>query len=203
MKKIYIVLSDTGSLFTRSIKLFTRTPYNHSSIAFESDLNTLYSFGRKNPNNPFIGGFVEEHIDSGTFKKFYNTSCLVLSIEVSLESYTQLQVIVDNFVTNKDDYQYNLIGMVSAMVNRPMPSDSKYFCSSFLAESMRKSEMDLIKQSPYITRPGDFMEIENAVIEYEGLLREYTTKEAWERFFLRKEETYECFNTIKRRIKRY
>ena len=178
MKKIYIVLSDTGSLFTRSIKMFTRAPYNHSSIAFESDLKTLYSFGRKNPNNPFIGGFVEEHINSGTFRKFSNTSCIVLSIEVSAKSYEQLQIIVNNFVANKEDYNYNLVGMISAIINRPMPHDSKYFCSSFLAESMRKSEMDLLKQSPYITRPNDFMGIENAVVEYEGLLREYTTKKA-------------------------
>lgn len=178
MKKIYIMLSDTGSLFTRSIKLFTRKPYNHSSIAFESDLKTLYSFGRKNPHNPFFGGFVEEKIESGTFKKFHNTSCLVLSVEIPMESYLQLQKVVQEFVDNKDNYHYNLIGMVSAFINRPMPRENKYFCSSFVAESMQKSDLNFIEQSPYLTRPDDFMNIENAVIEYEGLLREYKTKKA-------------------------
>lgn len=178
MKKIYIVLSDTGSLFTRSIKMVTRKPYNHSSIAFESDLNTLYSFGRKNPNNPFFGGFVEEHINNGTFKKFTNTSCVVLSIEVPLESYKQLQEIVQNFVENKDDYQYNLMGVMFTILNRPLPRENKYFCSSFVAETMIKSDLNFIDVSPYLTRPDDFMEIETAVVEYEGLLSEYKTKKA-------------------------
>lgn len=178
MKKIYIVLSDTGTLFTRSIKMFTRKPYNHSSIAFESDLSTLYSFGRKNPNNPFIGGFVEEHIDDGTFKKFSNTLCVVLSLEIPTESYNQLQAIIKNFVENKESYNYNLLGVMGAMLNRPLPRENKYFCSSFLAETMVKSDLNLIDQSPYLTRPDDFMEIKEVVVEYEGLLSEYKTKKA-------------------------
>lgn len=175
MKKIYIVLSDTGSLFTRSIKMFTRKPYNHSSIAFEQDLNTLYSFGRKNPNNPFLGGFVEEKIDSGTFKKFEKTLCLVLSVEVSDTSYYRLQTVIQEFVKNKEQYHYNLLGVITAIINRPMPRANRYFCSSFVAESMMKSDINFNQTCPYTTRPNDFMGIENAVVVYEGLLREYTT----------------------------
>ena len=53
MRNVYILLTDTGSLFTRLIKRFTNSPYNHVSIAFDKSLNTLYSFGRKHPYNPF------------------------------------------------------------------------------------------------------------------------------------------------------
>ena len=67
MKDVYIVLTDTGSVFTRMIKFFTRKPYNHVSISLDEDLETLYSFGRLKPRNPFFGGFVEEKIDEGTF----------------------------------------------------------------------------------------------------------------------------------------
>ncbi|CAM3601456.1 hypothetical protein ERUR111494_02215 [Erysipelothrix urinaevulpis] len=174
MKKIYIVLSDTGSLFTRSIKLFTRKPYNHASIAFDPSLETLYSFGRRQANNPFIAGFVEEKKDDGTFKKFKNTNCVVLSFEVEQESYQQLQQTVREFIEHKDQYHYNLIGLLGVMLNRPMPRKNKYFCSSFVAEIMEDSEINLLKSSPYLTRPNHFMEIEDAVIEYEGLLRDYT-----------------------------
>ena len=62
MKDIYILLTDTGSVLTRVIKRFTNNPYNHVSIAFEEDLNKLYSFGRLQPNNPFFAGFVEESV---------------------------------------------------------------------------------------------------------------------------------------------
>ena len=38
-KKIYILLTDTGTLFTRLIKIFTKKPYNHASISFDAELS--------------------------------------------------------------------------------------------------------------------------------------------------------------------
>lgn len=37
-------------------------PLNHVSIALDRELTEVYSFGRKQPDNPFIGGFVKEDI---------------------------------------------------------------------------------------------------------------------------------------------
>ncbi|USK36883.1 hypothetical protein LIS77_13090 [Cytobacillus firmus] len=59
-QKIYILLTDTGTLFTRLIKLYTKKPYNHASISIDPELKEVYSFGRKTAKNPFIGGFVKE-----------------------------------------------------------------------------------------------------------------------------------------------
>ena len=75
-KNIYVVLSDTGSVLTRLIGFYTKSRYNHCSISFDPEFKSLYSFGRKQPRNPFIGGFVEESFYDGTFKRFSNTSCL-------------------------------------------------------------------------------------------------------------------------------
>ena len=36
-KKVYILLTDTGTLFTKLIKLYTKKPYNHASISFDSE----------------------------------------------------------------------------------------------------------------------------------------------------------------------
>ena len=52
-RKVYIVLSQTGTVLSRILKLYTRSPYNHSSIALTEDLEVMYSFGRLNPYNPF------------------------------------------------------------------------------------------------------------------------------------------------------
>ena len=51
-KKIYILLTDTGTLFTNLIKLYTKKPYNHASISFDSKLSEVYSFGRKTARKP-------------------------------------------------------------------------------------------------------------------------------------------------------
>ncbi|MEM5591749.1 hypothetical protein AAHH67_08270 [Niallia circulans] len=67
-RKVYIILTDTGTLFTRCIKFFTRKPHNHASISFDPQLNEVYSFGRRKPSNPFIGGFVKENVQHSFFE---------------------------------------------------------------------------------------------------------------------------------------
>ena len=37
-RKVYLLLTNTGSFLTKLIKLYTKKPYNHASIAFDYDL---------------------------------------------------------------------------------------------------------------------------------------------------------------------
>lgn len=53
---VYIMLTNTGTLFTKLIQGYTKAPYNHASISFNRELSELYSFGRKHPANPLNGG---------------------------------------------------------------------------------------------------------------------------------------------------
>ena len=71
-KKVYILLTDTGTLFTKLIKLYTKKPYNHASISFDLELLEVYSFGRKTARNPFIGGFVKEDVNKGYPANYMN-----------------------------------------------------------------------------------------------------------------------------------
>ncbi|MDU5946686.1 MAG: hypothetical protein E6Z15_06375, partial [Paenibacillus macerans] len=43
-RSVYILLTNTGTLFTRVIKGYTGAPYNHASISFDRELSELYSF---------------------------------------------------------------------------------------------------------------------------------------------------------------
>ena len=79
-KKVYILLTDTGTFFTKLIKLYTKKPYNHASISFDFELSEVYSFGRKTARNPFIGGFVEEDVNKGFFKE---ANCAVYALTVN------------------------------------------------------------------------------------------------------------------------
>ena len=64
MKKIYIVLTHSGTALSKIIKGFTKDEFSHVSISLDKELNEMYSFGRLNPYNPFWGGFVHEYIDT-------------------------------------------------------------------------------------------------------------------------------------------
>ncbi len=176
MKDVYILLTDTGSVLTRMIKTFTASPYNHVSIGFEEDLSTLYSFGRRQPNNPFLGGFVEESIYSGTFKKFKNTTCMLLKFTVEEEEYNMLQSKISFFVENRDTYHYNFMGLIGAAFNKRVPRKSAYFCSEFVADVLYQSNVNLWDIPPHMVRPYDFGTDARFEVVYEGLLREYASK---------------------------
>ena len=88
---VYIVISQTGTLLSRIIKLVTKAEYNHASISLAPDLDVMYSFGRKHPYNPFWGGFVKESPRWGTFKRFSQTRIMVLELAVTEEQIASLK----------------------------------------------------------------------------------------------------------------
>ena len=99
MKKIYIVLTYTGTILSKIIKGYTRAEYCHVSLALDENLEEMYSFGRIHPYNPFIGGFVHEGINIGTFKRFKNTKALIYSLEIDEIKYEKI---------NQDKYKIYL-----------------------------------------------------------------------------------------------
>ena len=126
MKSIYLVMSQSGSMLSRTIKLISRKKYSHISISLNGDLNYMYSFGRKHPYNPFIGRFVIEGVDMGTFLRFKNTKCRVIEIKVSDSQYEMLCSNIYDMIENKDKYKYNLIGLFLAAFNVHKTFDNKF-----------------------------------------------------------------------------
>ena len=60
MKKIYIMVSYTGTILSNLIRMYTGKEYTHVSISLDIKLHEMYSFGRIHPSNAFVGGFVRE-----------------------------------------------------------------------------------------------------------------------------------------------
>ena len=94
MKKIYFVLTHTGTVLSKIIKNYTKDEFSHVSISLDKELNKMYSFGRINPYNPLWGGFVHEYIDKGTFKRFYKTKTKIFSLEITEKQYLDLEKII-------------------------------------------------------------------------------------------------------------
>ena len=84
MKKIYIVITFTGTILSRLVRLITRKKYCHASISLDEKLENMYSFGRKNPYLLLPAGFIHEYKDKGTYKRFYKTKAQIYSLEVML-----------------------------------------------------------------------------------------------------------------------
>lgn len=172
MKKIYIVLTQTGTLLSRTIKLCTGKQYNHVSIALDEDLEQLYSFGRINPYNAFIGGFVHEGIDKGTFKRFYRTETQVFGKTITDEQYEKLKINIENIEKNKHKYRFNLTGLALAGIHKDYSPVNKFFCSQFVRHVMNCSGIDT-SVIPDIPQPEDFKKLEGMELIYDGQLRFY------------------------------
>lgn len=172
-KTVYILLTDTGSVLTKIIKWYTNAPYNHVSIGFDEGLNEIYSFGRKNPRNPLIAGFIKEDVYFGTYRYFDDTRCLLLKIEISANEYNSIRNVIQSFDTNKDQYAYNLLGLVGVAVRYPINQKNKYFCSQFVAEVFDKSGLNLWDLPSALISPNDFLMHPRFELVYEGSLYDY------------------------------
>ncbi|MCM3389905.1 C40 family peptidase [Ureibacillus chungkukjangi] len=172
-KTVYILLTDTGTVLTKIIKWYTNAPYNHVSIGFDDKLNEIYSFGRKNPKNPLIAGFVKEDVYFGTYRYFDDTCCVLLKIEVSATEYCSIRKVIQSFNNHKERYSYNLLGLVGVAVRYPINQKNKYFCSQFVAEVLENSGLNLWDLPAALISPNDFLMHPRFELVYEGSLYEY------------------------------
>jgi len=171
MKKIYIVLTHTGTALSKIIKSYTKDEFSHVSISLDLELKKMYSFGRLNPYNPFLGGFVHEYIEKGTFKRFYKTRAKVYSLEVTEEQYVIIKDNIEKIKNNKENYKFNIIGLFAAGFHKKIVKDYSFYCAEFVKYIIEKAGIDT--KLPKAVKPEDFKKLEGLQEIYEGLLRKY------------------------------
>lgn len=169
-KVIYIVLTETGSLLSRAIQLYTQENFNHVSIAFDRDLQEMYSFGRKFDNNPFIGGFVQERANS---KLLRSANCAVYECTVSDEQYEILQQRIYYYKLHMEKYRYNFIGLIGIACHVKLKRQHAFFCSQFIATLFKDAGLCLDGRSPYFMKPTDFARLRYLNLCYRGKLNNY------------------------------
>lgn len=173
-KKIYLLLTDTGTMFTRMIKLYTKKPYNHASIVFDEDFKEVYSFGRKRPRNPFIGGFVNEDVRQGLFK---NARCAIYSFDATEDQIQKMRNFIKSIEMEKHLYRYNLLGLITFVINKPYQRKRAYFCSEFVAKALNEGEIIHFHKPISLVSPHDLQSIENLQLEFEGQLEHLLAKD--------------------------
>ena len=171
MQKIYIVLTHTGTVLSKIIKIWTRDEFSHVSIALDSDLEQMYSFGRLHPYNPLWGGFVQEGIHIGTFKRFKNTEALVYTLDVTQEQYMTIRSEIRKIEEHKKEYRFNIIGLLAVRFHKKVHPKRSFYCAEFVKYLLEISKIET--NLPTIIKPEDFKKLENYTIIYTGKLRKY------------------------------
>lgn len=134
----------------------------------------MYSFGRLNPYNPFVGGFIHEFIDKGTFKRFFNTKAKIMELEIEEEKYETLKNLIIKFQKEKEKFNFNILGLFGVGFNIKHKKENSFYCAEFVKYITEKSNIHL--NLPELVKPENFKDILGAKEIYSGLLREYSVE---------------------------
>lgn len=169
-KEIYILLTDTGTWFTKCIKLYTKKTFNHASLSLDKDFHQVYSFGRKNPYNPFFGGFVKENWRNPFFR---HTTCAIYACTISNNQYNDIQAFLKELNECKHQYRYNLLGLFAILFNIELERSNAYFCSQFVAATLEKGKVNGFGKPVSLVTPFDLGRLPQLRKVYEGKLSSY------------------------------
>lgn len=172
MKKIYIILTHTGTNLSKLIKNYTKDEFSHVSIALDCELKQMYSFGRLHPYNPFWAGFVQEAIDDGTFKRFYLTKTRIYFLEVTEEQYQKIQETIQKIEKEKEQYTFNILGLFAAGFRKKIVRKKSFYCAEFVKYVLEEAKVKT--NLPEVAKPEDFKQIENLQEIYSGYLKKYS-----------------------------
>ena len=154
-RTVYILFSRSQTWFSRVIHLFTGGDFTHVSIGLDSPRGPFWSFGRKYPQLPFPGGFIQEGPERGFFLLHPETPCTLRAVEVSEETYQALRAKLTAMAQRQEVYTYNLLGTAACFFGVPVDRRDCYFCSQFVAEALSESGAVELPRVPSLTRPMD------------------------------------------------
>lgn len=163
---VFIFLSYTGTKMAQIIKSFTRDPYAHSSISFDTTLENMISFNRD--------GMVVENIKDGMLKK--NAKEIKYSLYMYMataQEYDTMKQFVDELLMRKGKLKYNLLGLTNFVFGRGSEREDKFFCSEFVASVISAGNNTLLKQSPHMTTPYNLAKNKNFIFIKKGILSHY------------------------------
>lgn len=169
---IYIVLTSTKSLLAKTIQRFTKTEYNHVSLAFEPDLKRMYSFGTGDDRKT---GFALESKDN-TYLKFYkDVKCQVYTIFIDKYQSLKLRTKLDEFIARKHKLKFNFLGLIGHIINKPVTSNFAMFCSEFVDSMLKLINIDLTGKASGLVQPLDLVKTKNNIVYkiYDGDMKDY------------------------------
>lgn len=173
-RDIYVVLTNTGTSFSKCIGLFTGEPLNHASVAFDEGLKDIYSFGRKHPMNAFSGGFVREKVWGDLIRdRRRATPSAIFRCSVELSTFRRMRKQIQAMSENPSRYGYNLAGLFTLLAGIDWQRENAYFCSQFVEHLFASHGESLSGKPASLTKPGDFERSQRLEEVYRGDLRSY------------------------------
>ncbi len=176
MKKnyLYIVLTRTGTIFSKAIGLVTGKKYTHVSIASDELLTQMYSFCRDKKDMPLPAGFNREDLFTEVFGACRTIPGEVYRIQVTDEQLERYNDVIRHFILSRKSYSYDVGALLPMALHIPYKTGNRFVCSVWVGFVLGKSGIcHNIAKQPSLIEPEDFRSIEDAELIYRGDLKKY------------------------------
>ena len=173
-RRVYILLTRSGTWFSRLIHLVTQDDYTHASIGLEGPEGPFYSFARKHRHFALPAGLVEEQV-SGRRRPI---PCCLYALTVNDQVYLQLRARLSAMYQQRKHYHYSLLGALACFFQLPLRRRHHYFCSQFVADLLEDCRAVELPKPSALVRPGDFCSIRDLKPVHRGLLEGLLSLEA-------------------------
>ena len=147
---VYLILTESKSASSELIGLFTNRQYNHVSLAFDRDLNTLVSYnGGERIASP---GLNPEAVTQLTQRA--GATMMLYRLPAT---YSQKRAILDKIrEINQEGSAYNLLGLLFKVTLRP----NIMFCSQFIYTMLEHAGLNYFEKDAVHVTPTDFIELD-------------------------------------------
>ena len=180
MKTIYILLTRSGTLLSKLVYAVTGASYTHASMAFDEELDCLYSSTRKNGYTMFPAGPSKEYLNKGVFRLRGDAPCALYALEVTDEAYVRARRRAEHMMARGELYRFNTLGLILCALHIRWQRRRHYFCSQFVSEVLQKSgALDLPKPST-LMHPSDYAELPQLRCLYRGTLADLPQRQSME-----------------------
>ena len=172
MKKIYILLSKTGTMPAQVIHKIKGGRFAHVSLSLTPSTDCFYSFARRKIHNTLVAGFVTENIHTGVFSWYPECDCALYMMDVTDKAYDAIKAGITDFIKNYKKAKYNFIGMLPLAFGIKIKRKYRLTCSQFVALMLHRTGEIKLPKDPFLMLPNDFMDIEGLKVIYEGPLKD-------------------------------
>jgi hypothetical protein len=178
MKSLYILLTQTGSIVSKIVRLFSGAKYTHSAISLNREMTELYSSARKNGFKMFPAGPCKESLSRGFYSLTGRTPCVLYELSVTNEVYEKAEEIIKDFIERENEFKFSVLGIAACKFGLKWERKNKYFCSQFVAMVLRTSGAAALPKPDCLMRPEDYMYLPRLAKIYEGDIGNLTKEPA-------------------------
>jgi inositol transport system substrate-binding protein len=164
-RKIYILLTRSRTVVSKTIGLLTGDEYTHVAIALDRDLKSLCSFSRHFRRLPLPAGLVEEPL---SVEHFGDVPCMLCAVTVTEPVYRNVRRTIHRMMREKERYSYSIKGLAMCRIGIAEKRPGKYFCSQFVSEVLGESGAVKLPKAPPLMRPQDFTGLPELECLYRG-----------------------------------